>query len=310
MTTRDGVFDRMFENVPEKRTKALLRLGYTCNNNCFFCHSYKTGAEKIDLETEECERRIALAAEAGAGTVVFSGGEPTIRKDILRLCRHTKSIGLKSGIITNGRMLGYKGFCEKLFQADLCYALVSLHGDDEETHNLHVGTNAFGQTVAGLAEISRYPVELVVNTVLTRLNSDRLERMLDVVSKFAPLRWKISMPEPRGAILSRMEQTLSPNEAARAVKRLLDSTEPPSGVSLGFDGFTPCLLENYFSLNDDFFTHGFSMVWYTDEERFYTPDRGFRNYSKSCHNCSYYGICPGIYKEYFLIYPDTRLIPI
>jgi len=299
----------IFEEKSGEKTKALLRLGYTCNNNCFFCHSYRTGAEKTDLETEECERRIALAAKAGAGTVVFSGGEPTIRKDILHLCRYAKSIGLKSGIITNGRMLGYKGFSEKLHLAGLNYALVSLHGDNEETHDLHVGTSAFGQTLAGLAEISRLPVSLVVNTVLTKLNSDRLENMLDVVSKFAPLRWKISLPEPRGAILSRMNLILSPNDASRAVKRLLSVKEPYSGVSLGFDGFTPCLLEDYFSLNDDFFTHGFSMVWYADEDRFYTPDRGSRSRRDSCLLCSNYEVCPGIYSEYFSEYPDVELKP-
>ncbi|HOC92328.1 MAG TPA: radical SAM protein [bacterium] len=299
----------IFEEKAGEKTKALLRLGYTCNNNCFFCHSYRTGEEKTDLETEECERRIALAAKAGAGTVVFSGGEPTIRKDILHLCRYAKSIGLKSGIITNGRMLGYKGFCEKLHLAGLNYALVSLHGDNEETHDLHVGTSAFSQTLAGLTEIARLPVSLVVNTVLTKLNSDRLENMLAVISKFAPLRWKISLPEPRGAILSRMNLTLNPNDAASSVSKLLSSKKPPSGVSLGFDGFTPCLLEDYFALNDDFFTHGFSMVWYADEDRFYTPDRGNRNLRQTCQECAYYDVCPGIYAEYLFHYPDLKLIP-
>ncbi len=293
----------------EKR-KALLRLGYTCNNNCFFCHSRCVGAQRTDLDTQECERRIKLATEAGAEMVVFSGGEPTIRKDIIRLCGYAVEQGLECGVVTNGRMLSYRGFAMNLLEAGVRYVLVSLHGGDRETHNRHVGAAAFDQTVAGLAAVSRLPVQLVVNTVLTDLNALNLRSVFEQIIPFAPLRYKISLPEPRGAVLSNMDLALNPNSAAHAVADFLAACDIPPGVEIGFDGFTPCLLEDYFTLNDDFFTHGFTHVWYPDEDRFSPPDRGDRSYADSCLLCSWYGLCPGIYTEYFVRCPEMRLSPV
>ncbi len=292
-----------------KYRKGLLRLGGTCNNACFFCHARGATSTVADLDTQECRRRIEVLARAGIEMVVFSGGEPTIRKDLIELCRFAGEKGLKSGIITNGRMLCYADFTRSLFEAGARYFLLSLHGDDETIHNRHTGTDSYRQTLAGLAAVSQYPVQLVVNTVLTTINAPRLDRIAGLLSRFGPLRYKVSLPEPRGVLLENMRYALNPEAAAVAANKLSNCVDP-SIVDVGFDGFTPCLLNNYFSLNDDFFTHGFCFVWNTDEDSCFPPDRGDRSYLNTCVFCAYYGLCPGIYSRYLSVFPKVCLQPV
>ena len=90
-----------------------LKVGYTCNNNCRFCvvaDKRKFG----DLTTKELKKQM----EEGRKTcedIVFTGGEPTIRKDIFELVRYAKKLKFDTiQIQTNGRMFASKKFCEKI----------------------------------------------------------------------------------------------------------------------------------------------------------------------------------------------------
>lgn len=289
--------------------KGLLRLGGSCNNECFFCHAHDATRPVVNLDTLECRRRIETLARAGVQMVVFSGGEPTIREDIIDLCRFAGEVGLKSGVITNGRMLCYTDFTKKLFDAGARYFLVSLHGDNEDIHNKHTCTNSFKQTMAGISVVSAYPVQLVINTVLTSHNAGRLKKILEIANRVGAAKYKVSLPEPRGELLNNFSVVLSPDSAASVANKLVASAGD-SVAKIGFDGFTPCLLDNYFYSNDDFFTHGFSFVWNMKNTSFFHPDRGDRSHFNSCLLCSYYGICPGIYSEYLSVFPHFRLRPI
>lgn len=298
----------MHESVPKQYRKALIRLGHPCNNRCLFCHSAARN-ERI-LSTAQAMDKIRDAAGQGADMIVFSGGEPTIRNDIFSLCEYTKTSGLEAGIITNGRMLCYKEFTDRLMGLDLKYVLVSLHGHDAETHDMLTGTQGFAQTMAGLRNMAGRAGQLVVNTVVTRFNARHLGDIARLLQPFAPLHYKISMPEPRGGIIENPGQVLAPNQAAQAVLGFLSQHNAQAGVTVGVDGMTPCLLPEFFHLNDDLFTHGFFLISEPDEESFFPPDHGDRAMSPDCPLCSFYRSCPGIYRKYFELFADIRLEPI
>jgi MoaA/NifB/PqqE/SkfB family radical SAM enzyme len=289
----------MGEDFKTRYSKALIRLGNTCNNQCRFCHARGAGTRKFDIDTVEAMRRIQDAGSRRVGMAVFSGGEPTMRKDLVALCRHAKSLGLASGIITNGRMLCYKNFTEELLSVGLEYVVVSLHGPDAETHNHITTTDSFSQTLAGIKNISGKSAQLVVNTVLTHGNITLLDHMTALLKKFAPLHYKISIPEPRGAVLANPELFLTPFQAEQAVERFLRNFDPERlGITVGFDGFTPCSLKGFVGRNDDFFTHGFKYICEADSTEFHSPDHGDRTFAPVCIDCSMYHLCPGIYKVY------------
>ena len=291
-----------------RHTKALLRLGLDCNNRCLFCHA--RGATAIPATgTSDAARRIAAAAGLGVDMVVFSGGEPTVRKDIARLFKVAAELKLATGLITNGRMLSYEHTLRAFMDCSLAYILVSLHGADARVHDRLAGAESFSQTLEGLENVARANVQRVVNTVLTRDNADDLPGILERIRPFAPIHYKISIPEPKGALLENFDLVLPPDKAADVINNFIAAhAHSRNGVSIGVDGLCPCLLKDYFQYNDDLFTHGFQFVNEPHSPEFFAPDHGKRSFTDSCLQCSYFHLCPGLYAEY--VTPETRLEPL
>lgn len=288
----------------------MIRLGYACNNNCVFCHSSCGRGTGLELDTARVSEKVLLASELGAGSVIFTGGEPTIRRDFIEIIKHANGLGLGAGVITNGRMFKYGDFAKQVAAVGLDYALVSLHGPDAETHDAHTGAESFKQTIAGLAAITKLAGRVTVNTVLTRKNAARLPIIARLLENFAPVHFKISLPEPKGEALNNFDFVLPPHDAARTVADFLRGFKPGNGVTVGVDGLTPCLLEDFFALNDDFFTHGIYLASDPEEDGFHTPSHGLRGYTRNCILCSMRHLCPGVYLEYFDKFPGACLVPL
>ncbi len=57
--------------------KALIKVGYGCNDHCTFCHTLDV--RHIEGSTAEIDAQDRRARALGHSMVVLSGGEPTIR---------------------------------------------------------------------------------------------------------------------------------------------------------------------------------------------------------------------------------------
>ena len=74
-------------------------LGFSCNNNCVFC---ATGDGNGDLETQEVIDFLSSRVQTN-DIVLFSGGEPTIREDIVSLTELFTALGGKVELLSNAR---------------------------------------------------------------------------------------------------------------------------------------------------------------------------------------------------------------
>ena len=114
--------------------KALIKVGYGCNEHCTFCHTLDV--RPIDGSSDEVERKIQRAAELGHAMVVLSGGEPTIRPELLAWAQRVAALGLDLGLVTNGRALAYRELVDRLVALRLRYVYLSLHGGTAAVHRL------------------------------------------------------------------------------------------------------------------------------------------------------------------------------
>src|SRR5574337_128480 len=83
--------------------KALVKVGYRCNQGCRFCH--RQGLERLEAGREEVEARIDRAARLGHTMVVFSGGEATLRPELPDFAARVARLGMDLGLVTNGSLL-------------------------------------------------------------------------------------------------------------------------------------------------------------------------------------------------------------
>jgi radical SAM protein with 4Fe4S-binding SPASM domain len=145
-----------------------LAITYRCNNNCYFC--YTGGPHKAnELDTAGWKRVIDVLWDNGIPQVVFTGGEPTLREDLVELVDHAKEF--VTGLITNGRRL--PGLAQTLKKVDLDYLQVSLESNVAAIHDRMVGVNgAWKETLAGINASIASGLEVITNTTLTKDNID------------------------------------------------------------------------------------------------------------------------------------------
>ena len=147
--------------------------GFSCNSNCIMCSTRPKAEFHPDRKTQEIIEDLTKGIKEGYSKVEFTGGEPTIRSDILHLIKLAKDLGYKEiGISTNARMLSYKSFCQKIVEYGVNRITFTLNA-----HNSKLGdaicrtTGAFNQTIKGVKNILEYPeVAVSANIVASKLN--------------------------------------------------------------------------------------------------------------------------------------------
>lgn len=152
-------------------------LGFSCNNNCIMCTTKPKGEKHQDRSSGEIIKDLEKGINQGFRKVEFTGGEPTIRQDILRLIKYAKDLGYENiAISTNGRMLSYDDFVKKIIKNGVKRVNFSLYGHNPELHNAITRTpKTFEQTVQGIKNLQKFSnITVIVNTVVSRLNYQNL----------------------------------------------------------------------------------------------------------------------------------------
>jgi MoaA/NifB/PqqE/SkfB family radical SAM enzyme len=289
--------------------KALLKVGYTCNNNCVFCHSSEH-RDHADLTTAEVRRKIDLCAARGFAMVVFSGGEPTARKDLFALAGHAAARGLDIGLVSNGRMLSYGKVLDRLLACRLRYVYVSLHGD-REAHDAMVRAKAHAQSLAGARAAAAAGLHPTVNCVVTHYNLRRLRFVVDQLVGAGPLTVKYSMVEAKGSALDDFDRVVpTVTEAAAAIADAVGYAQS-RGLAAAHDGTPFCLLPGLEGLYDDLVTNGFAVMSEAFEDDLFPVDELNRiKPGTVCATCALAAQCPGLYRNYHERRGEGELRPI
>ncbi len=300
--------------------RAILRLTYRCTNRCRFCRVDDHRGVVGDLPLE---RAVALMSEArrlGVEMILFSGGEPTLRADLPRLARSAAALGLRWGLITNGRRLADPGYRKALLGLGLAYVHTSLHGARAETHDHLVQCGGYAQVLEALSGLRGSGVEVHVNTVITRTNLAELDAISDLLAGLAPgwegsgfpLTHKVCLMEPRG-LFEAHEQELAvrPEVAARAAigtARRARARHAASGLRTEIEGFPFCQVPP--DLAAGLHTHNIRYLCEAFEDRFYPADHGARTFPAPCARCASRASCPGVYLGYAERFGAAGLRPI
>src|SRR5580704_1463762 len=94
------------QNDVPRPLSLLCELTYRCNLQCPYCYNpLDLRAYQPELEADEWERVFSQAAELGVLQAHFSGGEPTLRSDLVRLVGRACALGLYTNLITQGTFL-------------------------------------------------------------------------------------------------------------------------------------------------------------------------------------------------------------
>ena len=141
-----------------------------CNQKCLHC--YAAGqplSDTPELTTAQWKEILAKLRAANVPQVTFTGGEPTLRADLVELVEVAQWFVTR--LNTNGRLLTPE-LCRRLYEASLDSVQVTLYSHDPAVHNALVGAEGFDDTVAGIKNAVAAGLSVSVNTPLCSLNTD------------------------------------------------------------------------------------------------------------------------------------------
>ena len=141
-----------------------------CNQKCLHC--YAAGqplSDTPELTTAQWKEILAKLRAANVPQVTFTGGEPTLRADLVELVDAAQWFVTR--LNTNGRLLTPE-LCRRLYEASLDSVQVTLYSHDSAIHNALVGAEGFDDTVAGIKNAVAAGLSVSVNTPLCSLNED------------------------------------------------------------------------------------------------------------------------------------------
>lgn len=149
---------------------------WNCNQKCIHCYAANQEySETEELSTEQWKKVIDICKKNCIPQLTFTGGEPTLRKDLVELVKY--SDWFLTRLNTNGVLLTKK-LCKELYEASLDSVQVTLYSNNPEIHNKLVGAPNFDKTVQGIKNAIQAGLNVSINTPLCSLNKDYVSTLI------------------------------------------------------------------------------------------------------------------------------------
>jgi MoaA/NifB/PqqE/SkfB family radical SAM enzyme len=123
--------------VGKRVLSCLWELTYRCNAKCAICaYWHYPGAPAEEMTLGDIQEGLDKIYAHGCRAVNFTGGEPTLRRDLERIVRHAASLRMWTSMVTNGSLLTRQKI-RALRDAGLDNLLISLDSLDPQLHDGH-----------------------------------------------------------------------------------------------------------------------------------------------------------------------------
>ena len=158
------------KSAAERRPIVVWNVTRTCNLRCVHCYS-DSYAQKYpgELTHEEAKRVIDDLVAFKVPAVLFSGGEPLTRPDLLELMEYAATSGLRVTLSTNGTLID-EPTAQWLHEIGLTYVGISLDGIGETNDLFRGKKGAFDGAVRGMRNCRAVGQKVGLRLTLTRRN--------------------------------------------------------------------------------------------------------------------------------------------
>ena len=137
----------------DKRPVVVWNITRACNLKCVHCYAHATDLSTSDeLTTAEGRALIDDLAAFGVPVLLFSGGEPLVRKDLPELAAYAVEKGMRAVISTNGTLID-RPKAQKLKEIGLSYVGISLDGMEAVNDRFQGGQRGLCQGHAGDSQL-------------------------------------------------------------------------------------------------------------------------------------------------------------
>jgi MoaA/NifB/PqqE/SkfB family radical SAM enzyme len=146
---------------------------YGCNNDCLICMLSGLRRDLPFIDFELFKRLVIHTKEKlKCENLILSGGEMTVFDELEKYSLFAASLGWfkKIQIQTNGRRLSDEKYLKRLIECGINEFFISIHGLEESHDAMTRKSGSFRETSEGIHNLEAYNVNVLTNTVLTKLN--------------------------------------------------------------------------------------------------------------------------------------------
>jgi len=148
-----------------------------CNLKCRYCCTHDLPQQDV-WTTDSLKKTIKEMKECGTQRIHFTGGEPTLRADIGELISYAKGLGIFVSIVSNGSRIAER--VNEIRDFDVVF--LSYDGTPD-VHSRMRGERNVEQIESALKALKEAEIKVWTTTVLTRLNANRLDEVIDFARK-------------------------------------------------------------------------------------------------------------------------------
>jgi len=186
--------------------------------------------DPLELSTDEGYRLIDRLAEFGSPILIFTGGDPMMRRDLFDLIAYATDKGLRCSLTPTATALPTEERLENAKEAGIRRIALSLDAPTKEVHDAFRKVDGSWQrTMDILLRADRVGLSVQVNTTVSKFNIDHLPDMVPFIEQVGAVQWSVFFMVPTGR--AQAKHMVSPEEHERTFNWLYElSKEAPFDI--------------------------------------------------------------------------------
>jgi len=191
--TAQRTYYEVMKNFDEAPFLVIWELTQACDLACVHCRACAIEKRSpAELTTEEGFRLLEEIRSLGDPLMVFTGGDPLKRPDLLSLLDKSVSLGLRTTVTPSATPLLTGHAIDWFKTCGVARMAVSLDGPDAASHDgFRRVDGSFARTMFALEHAREIGLPTQVNTTVTRHNLDRLEEVARLVRNLGAKLWSV-----------------------------------------------------------------------------------------------------------------------
>jgi len=211
-------------SAAQRRPVVVWNVTRSCNLRCLHCYSDSEAREyEGELSTQEGFALLWSLAAFNVPAVLFSGGEPLVRRDLFDLVAYARFLGLRPTLSTNGTLIAPE-VAARIVSVGFTYVGVSLDGIGTVNDRFRGKAGAYDRALRAFHNLRAVGQRVGLRLTLNRHNVEDLHRIFDLIELEGIDRACFYHLVPSGRGRSIAEDVLSPAETRAAVDLILERT--------------------------------------------------------------------------------------
>jgi radical SAM protein len=177
-----------------------------------------------ELTTEEGHHLLDRFKQFGSPIVVFTGGDPMMRRDLFELIHYATELGLRASLTPTATALPTLERLNKAMEAGVRRIALSLDAPSPEVHDaFRQVPGSWERTMKILSNAHSVGLSAQINTTVTKFNVHLLPDMVRFVEEVGAVQWSVFFLVPTGR--GQIQHMISPEEHERVFHWLFDLSQ-------------------------------------------------------------------------------------